>query len=96
MSGLNEIIQWTDDNIVFERDEPSQRAFEDISDIFEEDSRLPLADILQEQLPDFLRYIEEKTGTTSEDIELAGMERTIANLEEEIRGFFNMLGTPIR
>ncbi len=100
MSGLNEIIQWTEDNINFERGEDPTRAFEFINNEFERDNRLPLADILGSDIGDYLQFIEEKTGTTTEDIELRALDRRIEELDEEIRQLegmrFNILGTPIR
>ena len=100
MSGLNEIIQWTEDNIDFERGEDPTRAFEFIDTIFERDNRLPLADILGSDIGDYLQFIEEKTSTTAEDIELLALDRRIEELDEEIRQLedmrFNILGTPIR
>ena len=96
MSGLNEIIQWTEDNINFEEGEDSQKAFDFISSEFERDNRLSLADILQDDTGKYLEFLEEQTGTSKSDIEFEVLEERLAGLEEEIRGFFNMLGTPIR
>ena len=69
MSGLNEIIQWVEDNYDFERGENVQRAFEQIDK--DEDWRAPLADILGNELPAFLEFLEEKTETSPEDIQIA-------------------------
>ena len=94
MSGLNEIIQWTEDNYDFEPGEDPQKAFETIDR--DEDWRAPLADILGDQLPQFMQFLEESTQTSRADIELSELDSRIEQLQEEIRGFFNMLGTPIR
>ena len=96
MSGLNEIIQWTEDNIDFERGENPQNAFEFIDAEFRKDNRLPLADILGDQLPDYLKFLEESTDTSREDIKFTRLEERIESLQAEIGEFFNMLGTPIR
>ena len=101
MSGLNEIIQWTENNIDFERGEDPNRAFKFIDNEFKRDNRLPLADILGSDLGNYLEFIEEKTGTTAEDIELQQLERRAEELDREIREIenqmrFNILGTPIR
>ena len=98
MSGLNEIIQWTEDNYDFESGEDPVRAFDQIDR--EENWRLPLADILGEQLPEFMQFIEEKTSTSREDIQIRELEERAFDLEREIesltRPLFNILGTPIR
>ncbi len=100
MSGLNEIIQWTEDNIDFERGEDPTGAFEFIDNEFTRDNRLPLADILGSDIGKYLEFIEEKTGTTAEENELRDLERRAEELNEEIRQLegmnFNILGTPIR
>ena len=98
MSGLNEIIQWVEDNYDFESGEDPFRAFQQIDR--EENWRLPLADILGDQLPEFIQFIEEQTQTTREDIEIRKLEERAGFLEREIQSLtgplFNILGTPIR
>ncbi len=96
MSGLNEIIQWTESNIDFTDGENPQEAFDFIDKEFTKDNRLPLADILGDELPKYLEFIEERTFTTREDLELSRLDQRVNDLEQEIRGFFNILGTPIR
>ncbi len=96
MSGLNEIIQWTAENIDFRDGEDPQEAFEFIDTQFTEENRLPLADILGDELPKYMEFIEERTFTSREDLELSELEQRVNDLEQEIRGFFNILGTPIR
>ena len=96
MSGLNEIIQWTADEIDFTDGEDPQKAFDFIDREFTKENRLPLADILGDQLPKYMEFIEERTFTTREDLELSELEQRVNDLEQEIRGFFNILGTPIR
>ena len=98
MSGLNEIIQWTEENYDFEAGEDPQAAFEKIDR--DEDWRAPLADILGDQLPEYMEFIENQTSTTKEDIEFQDLQGRISGLEQEIRDLmttsFNMLGTPVR
>ncbi len=98
MSGEPEIEQWTDDEIDIERGEDVQKVFEFIDKEFQKDNRLPLADILGEELPKYMQYLEERTATTREDILINELEQRATALEREIRVLegFNILGTPIR
>ena len=93
-----QIFRWVEDNYDFEEGEDVQKAFETIDK--EEDWRLPLADILGSELPRFMEFLEEKTKTSREDIQIAKLEERAFDLEEEIRRLsqplFNILGTPIR
>ena len=82
MSGLNEIIQWTEENYDFEEGEDPQEAFQQIDR--DEDWRAPLADILGDQLPEYMEFIEQQTSTTKEDIELQDLQRRAESLEQEI------------
>ena len=96
MSGLNEIIQWVEENYDFDDGEDPQRAFEQIDK--DEDWRAPLADILGEQLPEFLEFLEEQTKTSRADFQISELDFRFAQLEQELRELtgFNILGTPIR
>ena len=98
MSGLNEIIQWVEENYDFEEGEDPQKAFEKIDK--DEDWRSNLADILGDELPRFMEFIEEQTFTSREDLEIRKLEEQASDLEMEIsrltQPLFNILGTPIR
>ena len=98
MSGLNEIIQWTEENYDFEAGEDPIKAFDQIDR--DEDWRAPLADILGDQLPDYMEYLEQETHTTREDLIIRELENAITDAERQLRsissGSFNILGTPIR
>ena len=100
MSGLNEIIQWTEANIDFEKGEDVTKAFDFISREFEQDNRLPLADILGEDISKYLEFLEDSTFTRAEDIELSNLQERFDFLTGEIERLtssgFNILGTPIR
>ena len=100
MSGEPEIEQWTDDNIIIQRGEDPQKVFEFIDKEFQKEGRLPLADILGDELPKYMQYLEERTATTREDLELEALEQRADSLERQIRELmsssFNLLGTPIR
>ncbi len=98
MSGLNEIIQWVEDNYDFEEGEDVQTAFEKIDK--DEDWRSPLADILGSELPQFMEFLEDVTHTAREDIIIKELEERAFSIEREIEALsqplFNILGTPIR
>ncbi len=100
MSGLNEIIQWTEDNMDLDPNQSSEENFNDINKDFEKWGRSDLSDILGDEKPKFLEWIEESTRQLPEDIELRELEEEAESLEEQIRDLmkplFNILGTPIR
>ena len=98
MSGLNEIIQWVEDNIDLDPSQSSEQNFNDINKEFAKDGRSDLSDILGDEKPKFLEFIEDEIGQSATDIEIAELERDIFLLESEIRFLegFNILGTPIR
>ncbi len=76
MSGLNEIIQWTDAEIDLELFDNAEDAFQAISDQFENDGRLPLDSILQEDKTQYLNFLRrqiEGFGEPSEDPIETGM-----------------------
>ena len=63
MSGLNEIIQWVQSEIILDPTQNVDEQFADISRIFEKDNRSPLADILLDEQPKFLEFLESQQGT---------------------------------
>ncbi len=58
MSGLAAIIDWVQQEIILTRDAEPQDEFVFISEQFEKDGRLPLADILGDEQGEFLEYLE--------------------------------------
>ena len=60
MSGLNEIIQWSEQELDFTLENTVQEEFADISKMFDDDSRMPLEDILGDELPRFKQYITDR------------------------------------
>ncbi len=80
MSGLSEITQWIENNVDFVKGEDPLKAFDDISKMFEKDSRLPLADILGDQTPDLLEFIETQTETSREDVTINEMEMLLRSI----------------
>ena len=61
MSGLNEILDWLDDTIWYDLEiddyNTEQDLFDKFNSNFTENNRLPLADILQEQMPSFMKSL---------------------------------------
>ncbi len=58
MSGLNEIIQWVEDNVDIDQTQDSETNFNDINKMFETDNRSDLSDILGDEKGKFLEYLE--------------------------------------
>ncbi len=91
MSGVNEIIDWVQQEIILKKDSTPEREFADISKIFERDSRLPLADILGDESPQFFEYLEnniprsERVSTPDETI------RSARSLLREAQRFISRL-----
>ena len=98
MSGLNEIIQWVEDNIDLDPSQSSEQNFQDINKEFAKDGRSDLSDILGDEKPKFLEFIEDETKQSPEDFEISELDFRFAQLEQELRDLtgFNILGTPIR
>ena len=88
MSGLREIIQWVESDLIFEPKKSIDEEFESISRIFEDDNRSPLADILRDETGEFLEFLESsRTGVQAEpeDVEdLSGLERRLVAVELEL------------
>ena len=57
MSGLAEIIEWTDSEIDLGLFDNTSDAFQAISDQFEADGRLPLDEILLDQKSSYLAFL---------------------------------------
>ena len=98
MSGLNEIIQWVEDNVDIDQTQNSEENFNDINKMFTQDNRSDLSDILGDEKAKFLEFIEDETKQSPEDFQISELDTRFAQLEQEIRNLtgFNILGTPIR
>ncbi len=93
-----EIFKWIDDNIELDLSRSSQQNFDDISEIFEKDNRLPLADILGSDAGELLERIEFKIkrdirlGEEARDIEQQVQEERprsiIGRISNFLRGLF--------
>ena len=91
MSGFNEIIQWVDNEIIFDSNDDPLKAFDDISNIFTNDNRLPLADILQEDTPKFMEFIESRLESkkTYKDIQKLLQSDPLEGISRVINLFFD-------
>ena len=108
MSGLREIIEWVQREVILDPTQSVNEQFEDISRMFEKDNRLPLADILRDDQAKFLEFLEsELSGARTEsetDEEIEALESRVSELEPRITelsqgiadGLANLLGTPMR
>ena len=90
MSGFDEIVAWTDDEIEMDQSRTVQEEFERISKRFEEDNRLPLADILLDDMPRYMKYLEDRKAREENilntEIELLEARKELAEIElEELR-----------
>ena len=93
-----EIFQWVEDNIDLDPNQSSEENFNDINKIFAEDGRSDLSNILGDEKPRFLEFIEDEIKQAPEDFQISELDTQFARLEQELRDLtgFNILGTPIR
>ena len=95
MSGLNEIIQWIEDNVTLDPNRSSEENFEDINKMFAQDNRSDLSDILGDQKAQFLEHIEDKIGQSPSEIEFERITKESSGLLESVtkflRGLFRWL-----
>ena len=88
MSGLREIIEWVERELILDPTSTADREFEEISDIFERDNRSALADILRDDTGKFLEFLEsrlsELPSEPETDKELEPLESRIRDLESDI------------
>ena len=108
MSGLREIIEWVERELILEPTNTVDEEFESISNIFERDNRSPLADILRDDTPEFLDFLESKLEEVQDQPEteedLTDLKSRLGVLESQIEDILsrpveiltNILGTPIR
>ncbi len=80
-----EIFQWVRDNIDLDPSQSSEQNFNDINKIFEADGRSDLSDILGDEKPKFLEFIEERTNQSRADIEIRESEGLLESVSDFIR-----------
>ena len=79
-----EIFQWVRDNIDFDPSQSSEQNFNDINKIFEADGRSDLSDILGDEKPKFLEYLESQQPSEPE-VEARGLMESVTKF---LRGLF--------
>ena len=92
MSGLREIIEWVEREIILDPASTVDEQFEDISRIFERDNRLPLADILRDDQAEFFKFLESELprirAQPKADKDIRTPKRPVSSFE---RGIENIL-----
>ena len=88
MSGLNEIIQWTEDNIDLKPNKSSETNFNIINKRFDKDNRSDLSDILGDDKGKYLEWIEQQIGQSRADIEISESRGLLAQVSNFLRGLF--------
>ena len=83
-----EIFQWVRDNIELDSSQSSEENFDDINRIFEADGRSDLSDILGDEKPKFLEFIEERTNQSRADIEISEGRGLLESVTKFLRGLF--------
>ncbi len=104
VSGLREIWEWVQSEVILNPKNSVDREFESISRIFERDNRSPLADILREQQAEFLDLLGSRLSELRDepeaDEEAGEPEPAVESIERSLEGLLqgatNMLETPIR
>ena len=84
LSGLNEIIQWVEDNVDIDQSQNSEQNFNDINKMFETDNRSDLSDILGDEKGKFLEYLETQQPSEPE-VEAQGLMESVTKF---LRGLF--------
>ncbi len=86
-----EIFQWVRDNwnkLKIDPTENSEEIFETINKRFDDDNRSDLSDILGDEKPKFLEFIEERTQQSREDITISESKGLLDQVSKFFRGLF--------
>jgi len=88
VSGLREIIEWVQREVILNPENTVDEEFEELSKIFERDNRLPLADILRDDQAKFFEFLESELPRVRDepktDKEIAALEQQASDLEQSI------------
>ena len=86
MSGLSEVEQWVDDNWTFECGEDVNDVFEQIDKDWNPEQRFGLVQVLNDELPDFMVWLQERIDDECEDTtETISFPPERTERDEEIR-----------
>ena len=108
MSGLREIWEWVQREVILNPKNDTLDEFEEISTIFEKDDRSALVDILGDDTPKFLDLLGSRLSELRDepetDEDFTDLEQRLGVIESGIEDVFrrfgetltNILGTPIR
>ncbi len=69
MTDIEQIIEWTEQEVDLTLTNTVQEELDGISEFFTENNRLPLADILTDQLPQFRKYLSDRLAREQLDAE---------------------------
>ncbi len=83
-----EIFEWIRNNIELDSSQSSEENFNDINKIFEADGRSDLSDILGDEKPRFLEWIEDQTKQSRADITIEESKGLIQQVTNFLRGLF--------
>ncbi len=86
-----EIFQWVRDNwddLKIDENESSEEIFETINQRFDDDNRSDLSDILGDEKPKFLEFIEEQTNQSRADITISEGRGLMESVTKFLRGLF--------
>ena len=99
MSGLNEIIQWVQSEIILDPAQSVNEQYADIAEFFKEDNRSPLDDILLNDKAEFLKFLESGEGIEFEsetEEEIGELEQRVGAVESGLSELFTEFGQIIR
>ena len=86
-----EIFEWVRDNwndLKIDPTDNSEEIFETINQRFDDDNRSDLSDILGDEKPRFLEWIEERTKQSRADIDIQESKGLLDQVSDFIRGLF--------
>ncbi len=95
MSGLNEIIQWVQSDVILDSAQTVDEQYADIAEQFKEDNRSPLDDILLDDKKQFLEFLRSQQGeqpVTETEEELGALEQRADAIERGINELSASLG----
>ena len=83
-----EIFQWVRDNVDLDPSQSSEQNFNDINKMFGKEHRSDLSDILGDEKPKFLEFIEEETKQSRADITIQESKGLLQQVTSFLRGLF--------
>ena len=88
MTDIEQIIEWVEQEVDLDLSNTVQEEFNGISELFTENNRLPLADILTNELPEFKQYLADRMAREQflpkDEPATDEQERRVVELESDI------------